>query len=155
MWWRRLRYVSLLAALCAIATCPAAKRACTANARAQEAEELLSYLAERAALVHAATGKLPMTAAGPSPLPACCDQGGACTPEASVWSAPGWRELGFSIDDPYRYTYQYLPDPTGTSAILRAVGDLDCDGRPSLHEVKLTVVAGRVMRVWTRKDPTE
>ncbi|CAN5855996.1 hypothetical protein BH11MYX3_BH11MYX3_19900 [soil metagenome] len=57
--WRRVRYVLLLAALCAIATCPAAKRACTANSRAQEAEDLLSYLAEKVTLSYLANGKLP------------------------------------------------------------------------------------------------
>ncbi|MDB4964052.1 MAG: hypothetical protein JWP01_4051 [Myxococcales bacterium] len=155
MWWRRLRYLLLLAALCSIATCPSAKRACTANTRAQEAEELLSYLADRVAAIHAATGKLPSLPAGPSPVPRCCEQGGACSPDPTVWATPAWRDLGFSIDESYRYTYQYVPDPTGTSATLRAVGDLDCDDQPSLYEVKLTVVMGRLSRVWTRKDPYE
>ena len=155
MWWRRLRYVLLLASLCAIATCPAAKRACTRNTRAQEAEDLLDYLGDRVARTVATTGKVPPTAAGPTPQPGCCDQGGACSPDDTTWSAPGWRELGFTIDDDYRYTYQYLPDPSGLSATLRAVGDLDCDGKASLYEVKLTVIGGLVSRVWTRKDPAE
>jgi len=155
MWWRRLRYVLLLASLCAIATCPAAKRACTRNTRAQEAEELLDYLGDRVARAVATTGKVPPTAAGPTPQPGCCEQGGACSPDATTWSAQGWRELAFSIDDDYRYTYQYVPDPSGLSATLRAVGDLDCDGKASLYEVKLTVIGGLVSRVWTRKDPVE
>ena len=49
MWWRRLRYVLLLIALCAIATCPAAKRSCTARTRSAEADQLLGYLADRVA----------------------------------------------------------------------------------------------------------
>ena len=155
MWWRRLRYVLLLAALCAIATCPAAKRTCTANTRAQEANELLDYLAERVALTVVSTGKVPPTAAGPTPRPTCCDQGGVCSPDAATWSAPGWRELGFTIDTEYRYTYEYAPDPGGTSATVRAIGDLDCDGKSSLYEVKLTVAGGLVARSWTRKDPRE
>ncbi len=154
MWWRRVRYVLFLTALCAIATCPSAKRACTANARAQEAEDLVAYLADRAAGVYAATGKLPATPAGPTPTSSCCDQGGACSPDPAIWNAAGWRELGFSIDDDYRYTYQYLPDPSGTSAVVRATGDLDCDGTIGVYEVKLTVVAGKIVRAWTRKNPT-
>jgi hypothetical protein len=155
MWWRRLRYLLLLAALCSIATCPSAKRACTANTRAQEAEDLLSYLADRVAAIYAETGKLPPLPAGPSPVPKCCEQGGTCAPDPTVWATPGWRELGFSIDDSYRYTYQYVPDPTGMSATLRAIGDLDCDDQPSLYEVKLTVIMGRLSRQWMRKDPFE
>jgi len=155
MWWRRLRYLLLLAALCSIATCPSAKRACTANTHAQEAEDLLGYLADRVATAYASTGKLPSIAAGPTPVPSCCEQGGTCSPDPVLWAAAGWRELGFSIDDTYRYTYTYVPDPSGTSATLRAIGDLDCDDQRSLYEVKLTVVAGTLTRAWTRKDPYE
>ncbi|MBL0213486.1 MAG: hypothetical protein IPQ07_06375 [Myxococcales bacterium] len=154
MWWRRVRYVLLLAALCAIATCPAAKRACTAKTQAQEAEDLLGYLAEKVSLSYLANGKLP-PGAPPTPRPSCCEQGGTCSPDPAVWAAPGWTGLGFSIDDEYRYTYEYAPDPSGTSAMLRAVGDLDCDGKSSLYEVKLTITAGQVFRSWTRTDPYE
>lgn len=152
MWWRRLRYVLVLVALCSIATCPAAKRACTARTRAQEAEDLLGYLAERVALTYLATGKLP-PAAGPTPRPSCCEQGGTCAPDPSTWAAPGWTALGFAIDDDYRYTYEYTPDPGGAAATLRATGDLDCDGVTSLYEVKLTFSLGQVFQQWTRKDP--
>jgi hypothetical protein len=154
MWWRRLRYVLLLIALCAIATCPAAKRSCTAKTRAAEADELLGYLADRVAAQVATTGRVPPTAAGPTPAPGCCDQTGAsegaCLPDPAVWSAPGWRELGFSIDGAHRFTYQYAPDPTGLSATLRAVGDVACDGNARRVEVKLTIVGGKVSRTWSR-----
>lgn len=155
MWWRRLRYVLLLIALCAIATCPAAKRSCTAKTRAAEADELLGYLADRVAAEIATTGRVPPTAAGPTPTPGCCEQGGVCSPDPAVWATPGWRELGFSIDGAYRYTYQYTPDPSGLSATLRAVGDVACDGKASGVELKLTVVGGKVSRAWSRKPPTE
>jgi len=155
MWWRRLRYLILLATLCSIATCPSAKRACTANTRAQEAEDLLSYLADKVSTTYASTGRLPPTAAGPTPVTSCCEQGGTCEPDPTLWATAGWRELGFSIDDAYRYTYSYAPDPGGTSATLRAVGDLDCDDLRSLREVKLSIVSGKVVRAWTRTDPYE
>jgi len=155
MWWRRLRYVLLLIALCAIATCPAAKRSCTAKNRSREAEDVLDAMAERVATIVATTGKLPPNPAGPSPTPSCCEQGGTCKPDASAWTAPGWRDLQFSVDGDHRYTYQYAPDASGRFAILRATGDLDCDDVSSLYELKLTVVGTTVLRTWHRQNPYE
>lgn len=155
MWWRRLRYILGLLALCAIATCPAAKRACTAHNRAREADDLVDAIGDRVAEHVATTGRVPPTAAPATPHPSCCDQGGTCSDDAATWSAPGWRELGFSVDGPYRYTYEYVPDPSGTSAVVRAVGDLDCNGVSSLYELRLTVHGTSVDRAWTRRDPYE
>jgi hypothetical protein len=155
MWGRRLRWILTLLALCAIATCPAAKRSCTANNRSREADNLLNVLAERVATAVATTGKVPPTPAGPTPQPSCCEQGGTCKVDASAWSTAGWRELQFSVDGEHRYTYQYLPDASGQSAILRATGDLDCDENPALYELRLTVKGTSVVRAWHRKNPYE
>ena len=123
--------------------------------RAQEAEDLVGYLADRVAAVFAATGKLPTTAAGPTPIPSCCDQGGTCPEDPAIWNTPGWRELGFSIDGTYRYTYQYIPDPSGLTAVVRATGDLDCDGVQSTYELQLTAQGPLVIRRWRRVNPYE
>lgn len=139
MWWRRLRYLAILTALSAIATCPAAQRACTAKARAREAEQLLGYLADRVAAAVAATGRVPALPAGPTPAVSCCDRGGICEPDPADWSTPGWQALAFSIDGPYRYSYTYAPTADGRAAVLRATGDLDCDGEPALYELELRV----------------
>src|SRR5262245_48419112 len=155
MWGRRLRWILTLIGLCAIATCPAAKRSCTAKNRSREADNLLGALAERVATAVATTGKVPPTAAGPTPQPSCCEQGGTCKADASAWKAQGWRELQFSVDGEHRYTYQYVPDPSGLSATLRATGDLDCDDEPALYELKLTVMGPTVVRSWHRKNPYE
>ena len=155
MWWRRVRYILGLIALCAVATCPAAKRSCTAKNRAQEADDLLAVIADRVDQAVATTGKVPPLAAGPTPRSACCDAGGTCAPDAATWSTPGWQALRFSIDAPYRYTYEYLPDPGGSAALVRAVGDLDCDGKSSRYELRLTIKGTRVERAWHRADPYE
>lgn len=139
--WRRLRYVLGLAALCALATCPSAKRACTADVQARESDALLDYVGDRIAEVVATTGKVPPVAAGPTPVPGCCEQGGACNADSVSWDAPGWRALGFSIDGSFRYTYQYEPDPMGASAIVRATGDLACDGTSRVDELHVSVDA--------------
>lgn len=156
MWWRRVRWFLTLIALCAIATCPSAKRSCTAKNRAQEAENLIGVIAERVATSVATTGKVPPTPAGPSPAASCCEhEDGACSPDATTWAAQGWRELQFSIDGSYRYQYQYLPDPSGQSAVIRAAGDLDCDGTSSIYELRLSVQGSSVRRAWHRKNPYE
>jgi hypothetical protein len=151
MWWRRLRYALLLIALCAIATCPAAKRSCTAKNRAAEADELLTYLAERVAAQVATTGRVPAAAAGPTPAAACCDRGGTCPTDPAAWTAQGWRDLGFSIDGEHRFSYQYTPEPSGLGATLRAVGDVACDGAVRVVEVKITVTGGRPSYAWSHK----
>ena len=155
MWWRRLRYVLLLVSLSAIATCPTAKRSCQAKNRAQEANDLLGYLADKVAQSAAATGHVPATPAGPTPLPDCCEQGGVCAADPTRWLTPGWQALGFTIDDDHRFTYSYTPDPSGRSAVIRAVGDLDCDDVTSLYEVEIKIEGGSVRRNWTRKNPYE
>jgi hypothetical protein len=151
--WRRIRYVLLLLALCAIATCPTAKRSCNAKIRAREAEHLIDVIADKVEQHVAVTGRVPATAAAKSPAVPCCEQGGLCKPDPETWAAQGWKELEFSIDDPYRYQYEYTPDPSGQSAIVRAVGNLDCDQEPSLYELQLTVKGTSLERTWTHQDP--
>ncbi|HTR52981.1 MAG TPA: hypothetical protein VMJ10_19940 [Kofleriaceae bacterium] len=151
-WWPRIRYALALAALCAIATCPAAKRACTAQQRAKEADQLLSYLGDRVAAAVAATGKVPPLPAGPTPEPSCCDQGGTCSQDAALWDTPGWRALAFTIDGDFRYVYEYVPDPSGASAVIRARADLDCDGHPSRIELHVLATGSAVERTWVREE---
>jgi hypothetical protein len=151
---RRFRYVMLLIGLCSLATCPAAKRSCTARAQSREADQMLQYLVERVAMSVAHTGRVPATPAGPTPLPSCCDiGGGTCTADPAVWDTPGWKALRFTVDDDYRYTYSYIPDPSGRSAILRAVGDLD--GESSLYEVEVVVDGQNVQTTWNVREPYE
>ena len=155
MWWRRFRYLLLLIALCSVATCPAAKRACTAKRRAHEADQLLEYIADRVEASIKATGHVPGTAAGPTPLPTCCEVGGTCEPDPATWATPGWQALQFSIDGDYRYTYSYEPDASGRTAVVRATGDLDCDGTASTYELEIRIESTGVTRNWTRKQPYE
>lgn len=147
--WKRLRYVLGLAALCAVATCPAARRSCIARNRAREADDLLDWLGDKVAMRVALTGRVPPTAAPLTPAPSCCEQGGTCEPDATTWAAPGWRELDFTIDGPYRFSYEYVPDSSGQSAVLRAVGQVDCDAPALTVELSLTVHGTLVERTWS------
>ena len=64
----------------------------------------------------------------------CCGQkGDKCDPRLSVdaWKTPTWSALGFSVDDPFYYSYQY--DSAGSDGTAQftasASGDLNCDGK--------------------------
>ena len=154
--WRKIRYVLVLLALCAMATCPAARRAWLRRERAREAPLLLDVLGDRVEAVWKERGRFPQEPAGPTPpIGACCDQGGACAVDATQWSKPGWAVFGFSIDDPHRYSYQYEPAPDGKSAIVRAIGDLDCDGVRATYEVRLTPDGRRLARRPAETAPLE
>jgi len=150
---RRVRYILALLAFCALATCPVATRSCNAKIRAREAEELLGVIADKVEQHVAVTGRVPSVAAPLTPPVSCCEQGGQCQPDPVTWAAQGWKDLAFSIDDPYRYGYEYLPDQDGQGATVRAVGNLDCDSAASTYELHLTVKGTSLDRAWTRKDP--
>ncbi len=65
-----------------------------------------------------------------SPAVSCCAQNAngkhQCAADPATWQDPTWRALGFALDDPHYFQYQYTGTATGYKAI--AVGDLDCDG---------------------------
>jgi hypothetical protein len=154
--WRKVRYLLLLLALCAMATCPAARRAWLRRERAKEAPLLLDSLADRVQAVWKERGRFPQEPAGPTPpLGSCCDQGGACDVDAAQWQRPGWAVFGWSIDDPHRYSYQYEPVAGGKAVILRAIGDLDCDGKTGTYELRLEPAGDHLTRTATQAQPLE
>ena len=156
--WRRVRYVLLLVGLAALATCPAAWRDYRTRNRAAEAREMLRYLAGLVRAEHAERGgRLPQQPAGPTPpLGRCCEQGGECEVDREQWADPGWRALRFTIDDPHRYSYSYEVVDGGRAAVLRASGDLDCDGVPGVVELRLEPGEGdELIERWSSEDPTE
>ena len=137
--WRRVRYIALLVGLAALATCPAAWRQHRTEQRAAEATAMLRYLAGLVRAEHAARdGRLPQQSVGPTPpIGRCCEQDGACEVEPTQWAHPGWRALRFSVDEPHRYAYEYQVVDGGRAAVLRATGDLDCDGTAGVVELRL------------------
>jgi hypothetical protein len=148
--WRRVRYVLVLTALCAIATCPSAHRSCRAKLRAREAPALLDQLQVVLARLTAAGAPLPRAAAGPTPpLGRCCEQGGRCDPDAALWRAEPWKTLQFSLDLPHRFSVEYAPAANG--ALLRVIGDVDCNGVQSSYELR-AIVDGKAVRFERRND---
>ncbi len=62
-----------------------------------------------------------------------------------AWDHPAWRALDFAIADPHYFAYEVQVAPDGKSFAIRAVGDLDGDGRYSTFERAGRVENGRVV----------
>jgi hypothetical protein len=154
--WRRVRYLLLLVALCSLATCPAALRHHRARQRSAEAPQVLTAMIEGVEAVWKERGRFPQVTAGPTPpVGACCEQGGRCAAAPALWMDAAWRLLHVSVDGPHRYSYQYEVTGDGQVAVLRAIGDLDCDGVLGTVEVRLTPAGGALHETWTRTLPDE
>lgn len=152
--WRRVRWVLGFVALCTLATCPAAIGRCRVEETLAEAPSLLRYLADQVRAYVAEHGALPAITAGPTPpVGTCCSNGDTCPVDRDRWLDPSWRAIGFSIDGRHRYSYQIARD--GDALILRAIGDLDCDGVLSTLELRLTLVDGRLVEAWTETNRYE
>ena len=109
----------------------------------QISKELQAYDAEHAAYPTASAGPTP-------PIGTCCKQPkGQCPPDPTRWADPTWQMLHVEIDEPIRYSYQVDVSSPG-QVIVRAIGDLDCDGTTSQLEVRLT--AEGQTKTWTRPD---
>ena len=68
------------------------------------------------------------------------------------WNAdPGWRALGFHIDEPARYAYRWTKD-SDTAGHAEALMDRDCDGVVSSTRVDFYVEQGNVSVI--RSEPT-
>lgn len=67
------------------------------------------------------------------PADPCADGGGSYTATAATWSHPTWKTLGFAPIGEQYYRYAFEPGE-GQAFVVRAVGDLDCDGVQSTYE---------------------
>ncbi len=69
---------------------------------------------------------------------ACClaNQVGRCPAGSAAWKHDTWNRLGFSVDDPHYYWYEFDSDGAGLRAefAARARGNLDCDNIYSTYE---------------------
>ncbi len=74
-----------------------------------------------------------------TPIHSCC-KGGVrrCESRPKDWIHPTWRRLGFRLSGSHLYRYQLILEPGSLRrrVVLRAMGDLNCNGRSSLlHRV--------------------
>ena len=87
-----------------------------------------------ARMAYAENGKFPAGAGPTPPRGSCClGHDDRCPPDPALWTGDTWRQLRFSMDDPFQYSYTFESGDTEFSA--RAEGDLDCDGTYSTFEI--------------------
>lgn len=79
---------------------------------------------------------------------------------SKVWSKEPWRSLKFGITKRHYYQYTYIRWGVGKKSqfIVRAKGDLDCDGKYSTFEIrgKVNPITGEIERSQViSRNPTE
>lgn len=114
------------------------------KAKSSEARMNLKKLYDGAFAQYGYAHELPASTGVTPPLGDCCkSKDGTCAPDATLWGTPAWKALRFSVDDPYRYSYEFKSDKS--SFVARAYGDLNCDGTYSTFEMKGNIAADRTI----------
>jgi hypothetical protein len=118
-----------------------------------EAERTLTELRRRLERRHARKGAFPTGITRLTPLTSCCESiDSMCPPSPDEWhGADVWKQLDFAIDVPLSYQYSYA-STDGQSAIVEAVGDLDCDGNTVTWTLHCTAARGDGTCTITKPD---
>jgi hypothetical protein len=76
------------------------------------------------------------------PAKACCGQPqNKCPADPKAFQDDKvWSAIDFVLDEPTMYQYSYHSD--GKTAVVQAIGDLDCDGSPATYTLKASADAG-------------
>ena len=110
-----------------------------------EASLQLNKIAKNAKAAFITNASYPITAAALNPSSDCCTQndgGKKKCPNTTDWSADGWRELDFQIDEPFYFQYKYDPTGSGSGFTAIAVGNLDCDAASITYTLTGTSAGG-------------
>jgi hypothetical protein len=118
------------------------------NLNASRMTEALDGLERISARANALADSAPQERAYPAscPLtPASVPRATLATDPPNTWNQPTWRLLGFSIDTPHAYSFQFdsTNAPTRSSFTVEAHGDLDGDGVVSTFRTGGSVQPGQ------------
>ncbi len=96
------------------------------KSKKSEAMIQLNRIGKELKVYYVTNAELPKGDAPLTPSVACCASPDAkCAVDPKGWQDPMWQTLDFQIDEPGRFQYRYHSD--GATAVVEAVGDLDCD----------------------------
>lgn len=101
------------------------------KAKRSEAELQLAKIKLNAKASFNIDTSYPTQSAALTPATDCCTQNvdgkKRCAADATDWAVAGWEALGFQIDEPFFFQYEYVGDASGNTYTATATGDLDCD----------------------------
>jgi hypothetical protein len=126
-----------------------------------EARETVYAIARRLVEYAAARRALGKPARFPPSAPLAPDDipyGKRVLPNPRSFTHPSWQDIGFTLDGPTFYAYDFVTAADGKSAVVQARGDIDGDGTTSLFELDVRLdahgapVEGPVIR---ERDPAE
>jgi len=98
-------------------------------------EESVRLSVPRQGDAHKAVRRFPASTAI-TPTRNCCTFGSKGLCEGTDWDTATWRALGFEVEGPHRFRYQFVSCGVDAGAVFsaRAFADLDCDGVESTFE---------------------
>ena len=161
---RVMVWVGLLGISVALSACPKMKKRQEYNAMLWTMEvndnvERIYQALERHYKRAKDKGSYRFPSSGPTPVHIPCGKR-PHEADAKLWSG-GWKEIGFSVGEPFRYQYSVISGGVGPRAgfTIRAHSDLDCDGVYSTYERTATVDAkGRLkdgLLTWDKSKELE
>ncbi len=102
------------------------------KAKRSEAELQLAKIKTNAKAAFNIDTSYPTQSAALTPAADCCSQNvdgkKRCAADPTDWAVAGWEALGFQLDEPFFFQYEYQGVAAGDSYTATATGDLDCDG---------------------------
>jgi type II secretory pathway pseudopilin PulG len=122
------------------------------KSKKSEAALQLNKLAKNLKVYFSVNGELPKGDAPLTPAASCCGgPGGKCTVHHEDWQQPIWQALDFEIDEPNLFQYRYHSD--GKTAVVEAIGDLDCDTNLITYRLDVTSSNGNATAIITEPAP--
>ncbi len=121
------------------------------KAKKTEAELMLNKLGKNLKVTYIESSTYPKGSVPLTPAQDCCATNGKCPVDAAAWSNPIWQELDFQIDEPHLFRYSY-ESADGQSAVVTAVGDLDCDGTTIMYMLDMKATDGNPSMQITKPD---
>jgi hypothetical protein len=117
-----------------------------------EASLQLNKIGKNLKVAYITNSEFPKGDAPLSPSESCCaGPTGKCPVRPEVWQNPVWQAIDFQIDEPNMFQYRYHSD--GTTAVVEAVGDLDCDTTAITYRLEASATGGQPSVTITEPPP--
>ncbi|HEY3808127.1 MAG TPA: hypothetical protein VGL61_36355 [Kofleriaceae bacterium] len=113
------------------------------RSKESEASLELNKIGKSAKRYFGENGKYPVGDGALTSAQTCCGQPNnkCAAPGEALKKDPVWSALEFEIDEPTQYRYRYH-STDGKTAVVEALGDLDCDGTDAVWRLDLSLTPG-------------